>query len=69
MFRKEPLVNVIAEINRYWPGRIVLLDTKLGQSLVTARFKLDRLNDVLVQVREVFGAPVRTLPGGVVLIG
>jgi transmembrane sensor len=69
MFRKEPLVNVITEVNRYRPGRIVLLDAKLGQNLVTARFKLDRLNDVLVQVREVFGAAVRTLPGGVVLVG
>jgi transmembrane sensor len=69
MFRNEPLVNVIDEVNRYRPGRIVLLDRKLGQNLVTARFKLDRLNDVIVQVREVFGAPVRTLPGGVVLVG
>jgi transmembrane sensor len=69
MFRKEPLVNVIDEVNRYRPGRIVLLDRDLGQGLVTARFKLDRLDDVVAQVREVFGAKVRTLPGGIVLIG
>jgi len=69
MFRKEPLDRVIAEVNRYRPGRIVLLDAALGRGLVTARFKLDRLDDVMTQVHEVFGARVRTLPGGLVLIG
>ncbi|MGO4715618.1 FecR family protein [Bradyrhizobium sp. 2TAF24] len=69
MFRKEPLDRVIAEVNRYRPGRIVLLDATLGRGLVTARFKLDRLDDVMIQVHEVFGARVRNLPGGVVLIG
>lgn len=69
MFRKEPLASVIAEVNRYRPGRIVLLDSKLGEGLVTARFKLARLDDVIVQIREVFGATVRILPGGLVLVG
>ncbi len=68
MFRREPLVDVIAEINRYRRGRIVLLDSKLGEGLVTARFKLDRLGDVIAQIREVFGATVRILPGGLVLV-
>jgi transmembrane sensor len=68
MFRKQPLANVIAEVNRYRPGRIVLLDSKLGEGLVTARFRLDRLDDVIVQIREVFGASVRNLPGGLVLV-
>jgi transmembrane sensor len=69
IFRKEPLAHVVAEVNRYRPGRIVLLDSALGQNLVTARFKLDRLDDVIAQIREVFGAKVRTLPGGLVLVG
>ncbi|MBR1220406.1 DUF4880 domain-containing protein [Bradyrhizobium sp. U87765 SZCCT0131] len=69
MFRKEPLDRVLAEVNRYRPGRIVLLDATLGRGLVTARFKLDRLDDVITQVHEVFGARIRTLPGGLVLIG
>lgn len=69
MFRGEPLAQVLAEVNRYRPGRIVLLDEKLGEGLVTARFKLDRLDDVIVQIREVFGASIRSLPGGIVLVG
>lgn len=68
-FHKEPLSHVVEEVNRYRPGRIVLLDNKLGQDLVTAQFRLDRLDDVIAQIREVFGATVRILPGGLVLIG
>lgn len=68
-FRQEPLVRVIAEVNRYRPGRIVLLDTGLGQGLVTARIRLDQLDDVIALVHDVFGATTRTLPGGIVLLG
>ncbi|TAI67238.1 iron dicitrate transport regulator FecR [Bradyrhizobium sp. Leo170] len=69
VFRNEPLADVIAEVNRYRPGRIVLLDAELGRGLVTARFRLDRLDDVVVQVRDVFGARIRTLAAGIVLVG
>lgn len=69
MFRRERLAAVIAEVNRYRPGRIFLVDARLASGEVTARFRLDRLDDVVVQIREVFGAPVTTLPGGVVLVG
>lgn len=68
MFTREPLARVIVEVNRYRPGRIMLLNAELGRGVVTARFRLDRLDDVIVQVREVFGARVRTLPGGIVLL-
>lgn len=69
MFRQEPLGRVIAEVNRYRPGRIVLLDAELGRGLITARVKLDHLDDVIALVQDVFGATVRTLPGGLVLLG
>jgi transmembrane sensor len=69
MFRNEPLALVVTEVNRYRPGRIILLDAELGRGEVTARFRLDRLDDVIAQVHDVFGAAVRTLPGGLVLLG
>jgi transmembrane sensor len=67
-FRDEPLANVIEEVNRYRPGRIVLMNDELGQRRVTARFKLDRLEVVIIQLRETFGARVMTLAGGIVLV-
>lgn len=68
VFHNEPLDRVIAEVNRYRRGRIVVTNSALGKHLVTARFKLDRLDDVVDQVRQVFGAQVRSLPGDIVLL-
>lgn len=68
VFNNDPLVRVIEEVNRYRRGRIVLANADLGNRLVTARFRLDRLDDVVVQVSQVFGAHVRKLPGDIVLL-
>ena len=69
VFHDTPLAEVIDEVNRYRPGRIVLLDAALGRRLVTARFEIARLDTVMGQIRHVFGASIRTLPGGLVLVG
>lgn len=67
-FKNEPLANVIDEVNRYRPGRIVLMNDELGRRRVTAHFKLDRLELVMVQLRETFGARIVPLTGGIVLV-
>jgi transmembrane sensor len=69
VFRNTPLVRVIEEVNRYRPGRIILVDTELGQRLVTARFEIKRLDTVMGQIGNVFKVPVKSLPGGFVLVG
>ena len=68
IFREEPLVDVLAEVNRYWQGRIILLNADLGQRRVTARIELARVGEVISYVQSVLGAQVRTLLGGVVLL-
>jgi transmembrane sensor len=69
VFRDAPLVRVIEEVNRYRPGRIILLDSALGQRLVTARFEIGRLDTVMGQIGHVFKVPVKRLLGGLVLVG
>ena len=69
VFRNAPLVDVIEEVNRYRSGRIVLLDATLGRRLVTARFEIKRLDTVIGQIANVFKVPVRTFPGGFVIVG
>jgi transmembrane sensor len=69
VFRNTPLVDVIEEVNRYRSGRIVLMDAKLGQRLVTARFEIKRLDTVMGQIGNVFKVPVKSFPGGLVLVG
>ncbi|MDE1172639.1 MAG: FecR domain-containing protein [Parvibaculaceae bacterium] len=69
IFRRQPLSQVIDEVNRYRPGRIVLLDSSLGRRLIDASFHLDRLENVIVYLRQAFDARITALPGGVILVG
>jgi transmembrane sensor len=68
IFRATPLSDVVEEINRYRPGRIVLMNAALAQRPVSGRFRIDRMNDILVRLQQAFDARVRTFPGGIVLL-
>jgi transmembrane sensor len=68
IFHQAPLSQVIAEINRYRRGRIVLLNAPLGRRTVNARFAIDGVDDILLLAQREFGAVVRPLPGGVVVL-
>ena len=68
LFQNEPLARVVEEVNRYRPGRIILVNEALGKRRFTAQFKLDRLEVVITQLKAAFGARVVSLPGGVVLL-
>jgi transmembrane sensor len=69
VFHDTPLASVIDEVNRYRPGRIILMDRQLGQRMVTARFDIKKLDKVMREVGNAFKVPVKSLPGGIVLIG
>lgn len=69
VFRDVPLARVIDEVNRYRPGRIIVVDPRLGRREVVADFRVDRLDAVVEFVAHVMKAPVRSLPGGIVLLG
>lgn len=68
IFRDQPLSAVVAEVNRYRPGKIVVTNAQLGQRLVNGTFHTDKLDDFVAQVRQLFAANVRALPGGIVLL-
>jgi transmembrane sensor len=68
LFRLTPLSEVIAEINRYRPGKVILMNAALGASPVNGRFRIQRIEEVLHWIETAFGAKARTLPGGIVLL-
>jgi transmembrane sensor len=68
VFRNDPLTRVVDEVNRYRPGRIIVINAELGRKQIFASFRLDRLDEVVTRVQKVFGARARTLPGGVVIL-
>ena len=68
VFRQEPLSAVVAEINRYRPGNILISDEQLAGRRVDGTFYVAQLDQFFDQVRSAFGARVTRLPGGIVVI-
>ena len=68
IFRATPLSEVVTEVNRYRAGRIIVTSAALGRAPVSGRFRISRLDDILTQIEQAFGARMRALPGGIVLL-
>ncbi len=68
VFRQTPLAKVIEEINRYRPGRVVLLAEARRNDPVSGRFSIAILNEALLQIERSFGLTSRTLPGGLLVL-
>ena len=68
IYDNQPLADVVADINRYRPGRIVITDRALAGRRVHARFTLDQMADVATLIEDAYGAHVTHLPGGWVLL-
>jgi transmembrane sensor len=68
IFRSTPLSTVIDEVNRYRPGKVILLNEALARTPVSGRFPIDRMDEILGQIETTFGARFHSLPGGIVLL-
>ncbi|MGO4713195.1 FecR family protein [Bradyrhizobium sp. 2TAF24] len=68
IFRFTPLSDVVAEINRYRHGRVILLSAALAAKPVNGRFQISRIDEALGWIGQAVGARSRALPGGVVLL-
>lgn len=67
-FRKTALTQVVAEINRYRPGRVVLLARALGDRPVSGRFHIGDLDKAIAQIQRLFRLEATSLPGAIVLL-
>jgi transmembrane sensor len=68
VFHLTPLPKVIDEINRYRPGRVVLLNTEFNDRKMSGYFSIRSLNVVLSQIQHTYGLSARKLPGGLLLL-
>lgn len=68
VFHNKPLIEVIDEVNRYRPGRIIITNADLGHRLVNGTFRRNQLDTFIAQVQQLFGAKVTTLPAGLTLL-
>lgn len=68
IFRDRPLTSVVDEVNRYRSGKIIIMNGDLKQRVVNGTFQIDKLDNFVAQVQQLFGASARSLPGGIVLL-
>ncbi|WP_456750871.1 MULTISPECIES: FecR family protein [unclassified Bradyrhizobium] len=68
IFRDRPLASVVDEVNRYRAGKIIITNAELKRRLVNGTFHVDKLDNFVAQVEQLFGARITSLPGGVVLM-
>lgn len=68
VFHETAMSEVVAEINRYRSGKIVLLNADLGRRQVNARFRVGNVDEIMSLAHRAFGARITSLPGGIVLL-
>lgn len=68
IFRNRPLASVVDEVNRYRPGKIVILRAALRQRTVNGDFEISKLDSFVTQVEQLTGAHATALPGGLVIL-
>ncbi|WP_411881431.1 FecR family protein [Polaromonas sp. YR568] len=68
VFKQTPLPAVLEEINRYRPGRVVLLGNALRPKTVTARIKIAEIETALLQIQYSFDLGARSFPAGVLVL-
>lgn len=56
IFQDRPLAEVVAELERYQPGLIVIADPELGQVRISGNYKLEDTSALLKTLAEIAGA-------------
>ncbi|GJE56453.1 MULTISPECIES: FecR family protein [Methylobacterium] len=69
VFAGQSLATVLAELDRYRHGRIVLLDRRLGERRVTGVFDPRETDDALDVIAATMGVRIRRLSPLLVLVG
>lgn len=67
-YYQAPLAEVVADLGRYYPGRIVMLDGELGQRKVSGSFPVDEPLAALDSLGKVLGFSRQTLLGRLTVI-
>ncbi len=63
LFEREPLADVVAQINRYRGGHVLIGDSSLARREVSGMFRLDNLDQSLVMLTDELKVKRVDLPG------
>lgn len=68
VFRQMPLAQVVDEINRYRPGRVVLMARSKRELPVSGRFRIAGLDEAILQLQHTFELNARSFPADVLML-
>jgi transmembrane sensor len=68
IFQDKPLRDVVAEVNRYRSGRIMIANAALADRRITGTFYVKRADQIIDQMRSALNARIVRLPGDVVVV-
>lgn len=68
VFRQARMSHVIDEINRYRPGRVILMKDAVRNKAVSGNFAIASLDLALWQLQQAFGLHAESLVGGLVIL-
>jgi len=68
IFRDQPLREVIDEINRYRPGKVLLANAALAERHVSGTFHLDQVDEALENIVKSYGVVAKSFPARIVIL-
>lgn len=68
VFDSQPLSAVIDELNRHFSGKLMIVDPRIGERIVSGAFDLDRTPDILPAIETVLGLDSLNFSGTLVLL-
>ncbi|MCY1365442.1 Protein FecR [compost metagenome] len=68
VFKQRPLAELVDELNRYRPGRIILANAEAASRPVSGVFHLRRPDEALAHIQSSLGLRETRLPGGWIVL-
>ncbi|MCD6075508.1 MAG: hypothetical protein K0Q70_2391, partial [Rhodospirillales bacterium] len=68
VFHQQPLSAVVAELNRYRTGRIVIASSKIADRIVSGTFEIDRPDSVPQVLETALGIQARSITPWLVVL-
>jgi transmembrane sensor len=66
-FDNRPFREVLDQLQRYYPGRVIVVNTAVKDVLVSGNYRLDNPSVAIASLAEAAGATVTSLPGVIVV--
>jgi len=67
-FHDQPFGAALAELRRYYPGRVIVTTARLDDVFVNGNYRIDDAEAAIRTLGEAAGASVTHLPGGILIL-